>query len=86
MQLHHYVCEELKNMALFVENTPTAWLLLNMKQTENRSHAALSLFVRKKSRQHVNLGKTANALSEDESGMASSFWYVVELCFILYRT
>ena len=63
MQLHHYVCEELKNMALFVENTPTAWFLLNMKQTENRSHAALSLFVRKKSRQHVNLGKTANALT-----------------------
>lgn len=50
-------------MALFVENTPTAWLLLNMKQTENRSHAALSLFVWKKSRQHVNLGKTANALT-----------------------
>ena len=49
MQLHHYVCEELKNMALFVDNTPTAWLLLKMKQTENRSHAALSLRSEEKS-------------------------------------
>lgn len=63
MQFHHHVCVELKNMALFVENTPTVWLLLNMKQTENRLHAALSLFVLKKSRQHVNLGMTANALT-----------------------